>query len=121
MQLSPTTPNATIEGAPTKEHAALYLERFPMEQLYIMQWEGQQEIQYREERMHDELQMMEVDLVHYIELCVSLKRENEEISEECKRLKTTVKEVMTVVTEEEFDEDQPLEARLTNIKEVVQE
>jgi len=36
-------------------------------------------------------------------------------------LKTTVKEVMIVVTEVEFEEEQPLEIGLSKVKEVVQE
>lgn len=60
---------------------ALILKRVPLEQLYILQKEVQDEIHFREEIVHDDLQMMEVDSVHYMDLCMTLCRENEEIIE----------------------------------------
>jgi len=49
--------------------------------------------------------MVEIDCSHYMDLCVMLKKENEEIAEEAARLKTAVKEVMILVTEVVFEED----------------
>ena len=40
-----------------------------------------------------------------MDLCAMLKKENREIAEDATRLKTTIKEVMLVVTEVEFEED----------------
>lgn len=68
--------------------------------------------------VHDELQMMEAYCAHYMELCVTLRKE-EEIKEESTRLKTIVKEVMIVVSKVELEEDQPLEVGLSRVKEVV--
>lgn len=108
VQLSPTALNLINEGAQEDKLVTLFLERVPLEQLYARQKEIQQEIQFQEEIVHDELQMMEVDRVHYIDLCATCKRENEEITKEAARLKTTVKEVMTVVTYVEYEEEKPL-------------
>ncbi len=46
---------------------------------------------------------------HYVDLCASLRKEKEEIQQESEQLKSAVKEVMTVVTEEEFSVNQPIE------------
>jgi len=64
---------------------------------------------------------MEIDRAHYMDLCAMLKKENEVIAEESTRLKTTLEEVMIIVMEVEFEEDQPLEVGISKVKEVVWE
>jgi len=72
MKLPPTTLILSIEGAPPADIVALYLDKLPLEQLYNIQKEVQKELQYREYIVHDELQVMEEERDHYIDLCTNL-------------------------------------------------
>jgi len=74
VQLSPTTLNISLEGAQVEEPVTLILECFPLEQLYALQKEVQQEIQFHEEIVHDEMQMVDIDYAHYMDLCAMLKK-----------------------------------------------
>lgn len=122
MQLSPTVLNVSIEGAPPEDTVAIYLERLPLEQLYHIEKEVQQEIWYREKLVHDELQVMEVERAHYMDLCTTLQKDKKEIIEQSWWLKILVHLVRrTVVIEEEYTVHHPIEDGLTKVKEVVQE
>jgi len=75
--LNPTTLNMWLEGAQLEETVALCLDKLPLEQVYNLQKETQQELQYREDIVHDELHFVNEEKVHYVEMCASLKKEKE--------------------------------------------
>lgn len=90
LQLNPAALNVIIEGAPPAYTITLSLDKLPLEQLYTLQKQVQHELQYREDIVHDELQVMEEKRAHYVELCSTLRKDKEEIIEESQRLKTTI-------------------------------
>lgn len=62
--------------------------------------------------VHYEITLMEIDKGHYMDLCATLEKENNEIEEESAWLKTAVKETMYAIPKVELEEDQQMEVDL---------
>lgn len=72
------------------------LDNISFGELYQLQKETQLELCDREEIIHDDLQMVNLENERYVEECTTLQREKEEVEQFSTRLKTEKEEVEQV-------------------------